>query len=325
MKCSVLLPVYNAGAALRDAIQSILAQDEPEFEFLIIEDCSTDGSAALIRSFAEKDARVRPIFHQRNAGLAATLNEGLREARGEFVARMDQDDVALPNRLTTQIRFLRTRPQVAVAGSFVYHMGRTPEWDRLIRLPVEHAEIAEILPKHNCLYHPSVMLRRGTILELGGYRPEFHNSEDYDLWLRVSRVYHLANIPVPLLRYRFSASGMTLGKKWQQALFTQMAIVSYRCPEWTLDQVREQATLELKKLSKNAFLLVVSRGTVEELLSLGQEEDARRVGWMFFQQLGPRGKLRAITSCLELYRAWKVSRSTRRFERKPVAAERLLR
>jgi hypothetical protein len=88
MKCSVLLPVYNPGAALREAIESILAQDEPEFEFLIIDDRSTDDSAASIRSFAEKDARIRPIFHQRNAGLAATLNEGLREARGEFIARM---------------------------------------------------------------------------------------------------------------------------------------------------------------------------------------------------------------------------------------------
>jgi hypothetical protein len=319
MKCSVLLPVYNAGAALREAIQSILAQDEPEFEFLIIEDCSTDESAGIIRWFAQKDTRIRPIFHQRNAGLAATLNEGLREARGEFVARMDQDDLALPNRLTTQIRFLRTRPQVAVAGSFVYHMGRRPEWDRLIRLPVEHAEIAETLPKHNPLYHPSVMLRRSAMLELGGYRPEFRNAEDYDLWLRASRVYDLANIPVPLLRYRFSASGMTLGKKWQQALYARMALVSHRCPEWPLDQVRDQAALELEKLGKNAFLLAVLRGTVEELLSLGQEADARRVCRMFFRQLGPLGKVRAISSGLELFRAWKSSRGARRFEEKAEA------
>jgi hypothetical protein len=308
MKCSVLLPVYNAGGVLRDAIQSILAQDEPEFEFLIIEDCSTDASAEIIRSVAEKDARIRPIFHRRNAGLAATLNEGLREARSEFIARMDQDDMALPDRLSTQIRFLRARPQVAVAGSFVYHMGRTPKWDRLIRLPVEHAEIAGILQKYNCMYHPSVMLRRSAILELGGYRPEFHNAEDYDLWLRASRVYHLANIPVPLLRYRFSAGGMTLAKKWEQALYAQMAIVFHRCPGWTIEKVREQAALELEGLGKNAFLLAVFRGTVKELLRLGQEKDARHVWQMFFRQLDFKGKLKAIGLSSELYRAWKTSR-----------------
>ena len=308
MKCSVLLPVYNAGETLREAIESILSQEEPDFELLIIDDCSTDGSAGVVRSFAGKDARIRPIFHERNAGLAATLNEGLREARSEFVARMDQDDVALPNRLSTQVRLLSTHLQVAVAGSFVYHMGRTAELDRLVRLPVEHEEISDILPQRNCLYHPSVMLRRDAILALGGYRPEFHNSEDYDLWLRASRAYHLANIPVPLLRYRFSCTGMTLAKKWQQAFYTQMAIVSHRSPEWSIEQVREQAAVELEKLDKDTFLLEVTRGTVEELLRLGQEEDARRVWWLFFRQLGFRGKLRlAITSGLDLYRGWKTS------------------
>ena len=279
---------------------------------LIIDDCSTDGSAGVVRSFAGKDARIRPIFHQRNAGLASTLNEGLREARSEFVARMDQDDVALPGRLSTQVRFLGTHLQVAVAGSFVYHMGRTGRLDRLVRLPVEHEEIVDILPQRNCLYHPSVMLRRDAILALGGYRPEFHNAEDYDLWLRASRSYRLANIPVPLLRYRFSCTGMTLAKKWQQALYTQMAIVSHRSPEWSMEQVREQAAAELEKLDKDTFLLDVVCGTVEELLRLGHEEDARRVWWLFFRQLRFRGKLRlAIRSGWDLYRGWKTSHSTR--------------
>ena len=302
MKCSVLLPVYNAGEPLREAIESILAQDEPNFELLIIEDHSTDSSAKTIRGLAQKEPRIRPIFHERNLGLATTLNEGLREARSEFVARMDQDDVALPHRLSTQLRFLGTRPQVAVAGSFVYHMGRTPQWDRLIRLPAEHAEIVEILPKRNCLYHPSVMLRRDAVLDLGGYRREFHNSEDYDLWLRVSRRHQLANIPVPLLRYRFSAGGMTLGKKWQQALYAQMAIVAHRAPEWSLEQVRTQAAREMDALGRNRFLLAVVRGTVEELLALGLEEDAYRVWRLFFRHLDPRGKVLALGCGLEAYR-----------------------
>ena len=297
MKCSVLLPVYNAGRPLSEAIESILAQDEPDFEFLIIEDSSRDGSADLIRRFGSADRRIRAIFHRQNAGLAESLNEGLREARCEFVARMDQDDAALPNRLSTQILFLRSRPQIAVAGSFVYHMGRTPDRDRLVRLPVEHEDIANTLPKSNCLYHPSVMLRKDMILALGGYRAEFHNSEDYDLWLRTSRVHQLANIPVPLLRYRFSATGMTLGRKWQQALYARMAIVSYHHPDWGLEDVRRQAGVELDAIGKDEFLLGVARGTTEELMLLGQEQDARTAWWLFFHQLGWRQKIRlAATS-----------------------------
>jgi hypothetical protein len=212
------------------------------------------------------------------------------------VARIDHDDTALPNRLSTQLRFLRTRPQVAVAGSFVYHMGRTPQLDRLVRLPVEHNEIAGTLPQRNCIYHPSVMLRREVILSVGGYRADLHNAEDYDLWLRTSRAYQLANIPVPLLRYRFSATGLTLGKKWQQAFYIQMAIVSYRCPEWSIEQVRKRAALDLERLDKSDFLLGVVRGTTEELRLLGQEEDARRAWWLFFHQLGFRQKLRLATA-----------------------------
>src|ERR1051326_3445639 len=125
MTCAVLLPVYNAGSFLSHAIDSILEQNWPNFEFWIIDDCSTDGSPSVIRSYANADRRIRAIFHGRNLGLGSTLNEGLHATRCDLVVRMDQDDIALPNRVATQVRFMRTRPEVAVAGTFVYHMGRT--------------------------------------------------------------------------------------------------------------------------------------------------------------------------------------------------------
>lgn len=294
MKCCVLLPVYNAGAPLRAAIESILTQDEPDFELLIVDDCSTDRSREIISGYAANDSRIRPVFHQKNAGLSSTLNEGIADARAEFVVRMDQDDVSLPNRLSTQIRYLRARPDVAVAGTFVYHMGRTPAHDRLIKLPVEHAEIVDVLPKINCFYHPSVILRKKQVLSLGGYRAEYRNSEDYDLWLRASRAFRLANIPVPLLRYRFSISGMTLGKKWEQALFTRMAVVSYLYPDWSWEQVREEAAAQLEKMGKGWFLEQVVRGTVRELLRLDLRADAIRVLWTFSRQLEGRRMSRVM-------------------------------
>ena len=107
MNCTVLLPVYNAGRPLFAAIQSILAQDDKEFEFLIIDDRSTDGSVRVIREFAARDHRIRAIYHVENRGLAATLNEGLELASSSLVVRMDQDDEALPHRIGTQVRFMR--------------------------------------------------------------------------------------------------------------------------------------------------------------------------------------------------------------------------
>ncbi|HXB71942.1 MAG TPA: glycosyltransferase [Candidatus Acidoferrales bacterium] len=286
MKASILLPVYNAGFALHAAIESILCQDEPDFELLAVDDCSRDRSAEVIGVYAFRDPRVRAVYHSRNMGLSATLNEGLVEARSQFVVRMDQDDVALPNRLSTQLRFMRVRPEVAVAGTFVYHMGRTPAFDRLVKLPTEHAEIVAALANYNCLYHPSVILRKQEILALGGYRSAYKNSEDYDLWLRASNVYGLANIPVPLLRYRFSTAGMTLGKKWEQALFTRMAVVSWLHPNWSHEAVQREAAAELETMGRAWFLEQVAQGTIKELIQLGLPGDALRVLWKVSQQVG---------------------------------------
>ena len=288
MRCSVLLPVYNGGAFLRLAIESILKQDDPDFEFLLIDDCSTDQSAQIIRQYAASDKRIRPVFHRQNAGLAATLNEGLAEARNDLVVRMDQDDVALAKRIGTQVEFMHGRPDVAVAGSFVYHMGRRPADDHLVQLPVEHEEIVRTLVRENCMYHPSVIMRRQEILSLGGYRAEFRNSEDYDLWLRVAKVYRLANLPEPLLRYRFSVAGMTLGRKWQQALYTKMAVIANLHPERSLDQIRQEAGAELESLGKEWFLEQVARGTMQELIRLRLFGDALRILWTFSRQLERR-------------------------------------
>jgi glycosyltransferase involved in cell wall biosynthesis len=285
MKCSVLLPVYNAGAALPEAIESILSQEEADFELIVVDDCSTDDSAQAIRRYAASDARIRPIFHSRNAGLAVTLNEGVAAARSDLVVRMDQDDVSLPKRIGTLVEFMRQHPEIAVAGSFVYHMGRRPADDRLVRVPVEHAEIVRTLERDNCMYHPSVILRRDAILGVGGYRTEFRNTEDYDLWLRVAKKHRLANIPEPLLRYRFSVAGMTLGRKWEQAVYARMAPISSRHPEWSLERVRQEAAAEMERLGKGYFLEQVARGTIRELIGLRLYGDALRVLWSFSRQL----------------------------------------
>lgn len=299
MKISVLLPVYNAGLPLRLAIESILAQELEDFEFLIIEDASTDGSAGIVREYAGRDSRIHAKYHMTNQGLAKTLNEGLDAAEGELVARMDQDDEALPHRLTIQQRFMSTRPEVAVAGSFVFHMGSDRQRDRLVRLPTSHSEIAKTLKRENCLYHPSTIMRRKDILRLGGYRSEFKNAEDYDLWLRVSRIFQMANIPVALIRYRFSVAGMTLSRKWEQLYYFYLAQVAQEDSEKPFSAHEERARERLAEIDRASFMGSVAAATAEELVRLGFYTECLRLLRFFFREIG-RKNVMVIT--YRLYR-----------------------
>lgn len=288
MSVSVLLPVYNGAATLRQAIDSILCQTHTDLELLLIDDASTDDSAAIIRDYARRDSRVAAVVHDRNAGLARTLNEGLARARYELVARMDQDDESLPQRLGEQKTFLDSHPRVVALGSWVLHMGARPELDRLVRLPTEHEEIAAILPRENCLYHPSVMLRRSAVLEAGGYRGEFKNAEDYDLWLRLARTHELANVAEPLLRYRFSVDGMTLGRKWEQLFYVLLAQAAGGDPDVPLDEASERARVTIGEVDRRWFLTQVAVGTVRELVALRHWRDALVVATRFAREVGPR-------------------------------------
>jgi glycosyltransferase involved in cell wall biosynthesis len=301
MTVSVLLPVYNAGPALGRAIESILAQDDPDFELILIDDGSTDVSRELIRDYARRDERIRPVLHERNMGLAGTLNEGIELASNPLVARMDQDDESLPNRLRVQAAFMERRPGVAVAGSWVYHMGAKRRFDRLVEFPTEPDQIRAQLPRENCIYHPSVMFRRDEILALGGYRPEFKNAEDYDLWLRVSKVHDLAVIPEPLLRYRFSVHGMTLSRKWEQLYFVYLAQAANADDEVPLDEARRAAEKELAETDREWFLVQSATGTMTELGVLRFWRDAATLGMRLVRDVGVRRAGRAFT---EVVRFW---------------------
>lgn len=287
LTASVLLPVYNGAATLRETIDSVLAQSEPDFEFLIIDDASRDASAQIIREYAARDPRIRAVVHEQNRGLAASLNEGLESAGSELILRIDQDDVALPRRLRTQVDFMRSRPEVGAAGSHVYHMGRKPKYDRLVRLPAEHEDIMRILPRQNCMYHPAMMLRRSAALEVGGYREQFRNAEDYDLWLRLSRRWRLANVQEPLMRYRFSVGGMSFSRRWEQMRDVQMAIAAYENPDLEGAALEQAADLALARIDRHDFFEQVARGTLMELVLLRNWSDAWRIYRLFAPSLKP--------------------------------------
>ncbi len=205
---TVLMTVYNGSRYLREAIDSIRAQIFSDYELLVIDDGSTDDSLPLARSLA--DERTRVIAQQPNRGIRATLNRGLQESRGRYVAIMDQDDVAAPDRLALQVAHLDAHAEAGLCGGDVELFGERsgPSWVRHF----EAAPLRVALLFENPICHPSVMLRRAVLSTHGLEYPEFPYAEEYALWVRLSRVASLANLRARVLRYRTHAQQISRRK-----------------------------------------------------------------------------------------------------------------
>ncbi len=215
-RVSVLLPVYGGAAHVGAAVESVLAQTYGDFELLVLDDCSPDDSAAIAEGFG--DPRVRVVRNERNLGQVATLNRGLREARGELVARLDQDDVCLPERFERQVALLDAEPPVAVVGTWVDVVDEDGRKVDELRTRLDDAvdTIFLILVNRLPLAHPSVMFRREPVLEAGGYDEAVRYCEDNDLWRRLALAGHeLRVVPEPLLRYLVHG-GQQSSRHWDE-------------------------------------------------------------------------------------------------------------
>jgi glycosyltransferase involved in cell wall biosynthesis len=207
---SVLMPVYNAERYVTEAVESILAQTFRDFEFLIIDDGSTDRSLSILKRYAERDPRIY-LVSRPNRGLVPTLNELIAMARGEFVARIDADDVALPERFERQIAFLRGHPEVVCVGGAVLEIDPAGhELAGVHRHPSHDAGIQEdLLRGCTAIWHPTATMRREAVASVGGYREEMKHCEDLDLWLRLGEIGRLANLEEVVLRYRVHPDSKT--------------------------------------------------------------------------------------------------------------------
>jgi glycosyltransferase involved in cell wall biosynthesis len=218
---SILMPVHNGARFLNTAIDSILTQTYRDFEFLIIDDGSTDATPRILASYAAGDARIRVITVP-HAGIVAALNHGLSLAAGRWVARMDADDIAWPQRLARQLTFAASVADAAAIGSFWRVIDASGAPRRMMSCPTGAAAIAAALPQYNCLAHPTMLLRREAVLACGGYRPAFAQAEDYDLWLRLSEHFEIHVVPDVLLDYRDHA-GQANWTKLEQRILSVLA------------------------------------------------------------------------------------------------------
>lgn len=215
---TVLMPVYNAAPYLRTAVESILQQTFSDFELVAVDDGSTDSSKLILDDLKRRDPRVH-VISRPNTGIVGALNDGLAVARGEFLARMDGDDIALPTRFSDQIAYMTQHPECVGLGTAVQIIDAAGRVVDLHAPALSHGEIETELLKGNggALYHPTALFRTAAVRAVKGYDPEFCKAEDVDLYLRLSRTGQLANLQTVGLRYRHHLKSTNFLHRDQQA------------------------------------------------------------------------------------------------------------
>lgn len=244
-KVSVVMPVYNAEPYVQEAIDSMLSQTFTDIEFIIVDDGSTDSSGEIIAKASEKDDRI--ILHQmaQNGGIVSSLNKGIDLSSAPVIARMDADDISLPDRLALQIAYLETLDADAVGANYIKFQGKK---SKTTKLPTKPDDVARELLYTCCLGHPVVTFTREAFDSVGRYDPHYAKggAEDYDLWLRMSRAHRLANLEQPLLRYRRHNSSIsaTASKMDKFALNSACAIASHFAYFYELQDVSPDSDLD---------------------------------------------------------------------------------
>lgn len=224
-RVTVLMAVYNDEAHLSEAVTSILTQDFNDFELLIIDDASTDGSSAILRKLTLHDPRIKVIRNDVNNGLGQALALGVKEARGDYVIRMDADDLAVPGRLRRQVEYLDQHPQIDILGGGAVEIDYAGTVGPRRVMPLEHDRIVGSI--WACpLIHPTVAFRRRRVLAAGNYNPALRRRQDYELWFRCVREgLRFANLAEPLVYYRFDRTSY---RKQPFKLAVQQARIGWR-------------------------------------------------------------------------------------------------
>lgn len=240
-KVSIIMSVYNGERFLASAIESVLSQTFSNFEFIIVDDFSSDGTALILKNFAEKDGRLRIIKNTGNLGLTKSLNIALKESKGEYIARLDDSDLMMPERLEKQVSFLDENKDVGLVGTWAYIIDDQGGVIGEIKHLTEDKIIKKDLIRHNLFIHPSIMFRRSTALSAGLYDEDYKYGQDYNFYFRIFPYTKFANLPAFLLKYRKSKESLTFIKNRKQIFFANKA---------------RKFAIEKKYYSKLAFVYV---------------------------------------------------------------------
>lgn len=202
---SVLLPVFNGAAYLESTIQSVLSQSYPDFEFLILDDGSQDATPQILESYAHRDDRIQTFRHE-NHGVGFTLQRGVSESRGRYVALIGADDLALPGRFEKQVGFLETNRDHVFVGGYLQVIDADGRMMGLRRYPLTDPDLRRMMLLYNPFGAPAAMFRREDALAAGGFTSRFSTAEDYDFFLRLAKRGKLATLRNPLSHIAFIAT-----------------------------------------------------------------------------------------------------------------------
>lgn len=257
---SVILPVYNGEKYLKEAIESILNQTYTNFEFIIIDDGSKDSSLEIIREYEKEDERI-VVISRENKGLIATLNEGMERAKGRYIARMDQDDISLPERFERQIEVMKNN-NVMVCGTYTKVIDEDGKYIKDGIVPTQHDEILKkLLECTNPLFHPTVMFKKFDNIF---YNELAHNCEDYELWLKYTEIGKIENLPEYLLKYRIELSSIT-----NSGRYLSFYNISNLFCEYVKMKLRNKMITEEKLIFQPKYSMTILQNLTSRLYSKG--------------------------------------------------------
>ncbi|WXT99921.1 MAG: hypothetical protein Ctma_0627 [Catillopecten margaritatus gill symbiont] len=236
------MPVFNGEQYLKECIDSVLCQTFVNFEFIIINDGSTDRTEEIILSYVDK--RIFYVKNKENLRIADTLNKGIKFAKGKYIARIDADDICLPSRFEVQVNFMQKNPDIDICGSWMQCFNEIGDTN-LQKNPILNNEIQVALLFNSCIGHPTVMGKKDFFCNLK-YRKQYNGAEDYDLWVRGSEQYHYANIPSALIKYRIHSNQTNGIKPMKVAYRVRCNYLKTVCPMITDKEVRKFTDIAYK-------------------------------------------------------------------------------
>ncbi|MCC6323472.1 glycosyltransferase family 2 protein [Candidatus Nomurabacteria bacterium] len=209
---SIILPTYNGSKWIKKALESVFAQSYTDWELLVIDDGSEDNTSIIVDSYVNKDQRIKYIKNDSNIGIQKTLNKGLKEAKGEYIARIDDDDIWVDKyKLEKQVEFFENNKDYVLVGTGVIMANENGEELFRYLLPEKDYDIKNKLLGKNCFAHSSVLFRKDSAIKCGGYSEDKDtlHIEDYDLWLKLGTIGKLANLPTYSLKYTIRESSLS--------------------------------------------------------------------------------------------------------------------
>jgi glycosyltransferase involved in cell wall biosynthesis len=251
---TVLMPAYNAGNYIGEAIASVLAQSFTDFELLIVNDGSTDQTLEVINQF--NDPRI-VVVHQKNLGVSLALNNGLQHARSNYIARFDADDICYPNRLQVQYDFMQRHPEYQIVGSGADYMDVEGNY-LFTQEPAgySNSQLQQLKYSVCPLIHSCVMYKKDTVLSYGGYNEYAYTFEDHFLWLDILKDHQACNLPEALIKIRINPESITIDEKWRPRKFLTIKYTALK-----KRSITERDSIRLQQICREQYSHKVKHGS----------------------------------------------------------------